>query len=214
MSAAPSQPESLRERNKREKRARILAAARRLFERQGFEATTAREICRRAGIGTGTLFLYVRDKRELLFLVFRDEARELFRSGRERAAAAPNPIDALMSLFGEFIAFYARNPALSRLIVEELFMRDHEPDAMGALTAEYLGCIEDVLAGPRSRGELRSDVTPLEQSVALFAHYSFWVQAWLAGAVASREQADAGLRRALELQLEGLAGAAARGTAT
>ena len=214
MSTAPSQPESLRERNKREKRARILAAARRLFERQGFEATTAREICRRAGIGTGTLFLYVRDKRELLFLVFRDEARDLFRSGRERAAAAPNLIDALMGLFGEFIAFYARNPALSRLIVEELFMRDHEPDAMGALTAEYLGCIEDVLAGPRSRGELRSDVTPLEQSAALFAHYSFWVQAWLAGAVASREQADAGLRRALELQLEGLAGAAARGTAT
>jgi AcrR family transcriptional regulator len=200
------QPESLRERNKRQKRDRILATARRLFERKGFEATTAREICRRAGIGTGTLFLYVRDKRELLFLVFRDEARDLFRSGREKAAAAPTLIDALMALFGEFVAFYARNPALSKLIVEELFMRDHEPDAMGALTSEYLDCVQEVLAGPRSRGELRGDVTPLEQSAAFFAHYSFWVQAWLAGAVASREQAEAGLRRALGLQLEGLTG--------
>lgn len=204
MSAAARQPESLRERNKRQKRERILSAARRLFERQGFEATTAREICRRAGIGTGTLFLYVRDKRELLFLVFRDEARSLFRSGREKAAAAPDLVDALMALFGEFIAFYARNPRLSKLIVEELFMRDHEADAMGALTSEYLDCVQDVLAGPLSRGELRTDATPLEQSAALFAHYSFWVQAWLAGAVASREQAEAGLRRALELQLQGL----------
>ena len=198
--------ESLRERNKRQKRDRILSTARRLFERQGFEATTAREICRRAGIGTGTLFLYVRDKRELLFLVFRDEARALFRGGRAKAAAAPNLIDALMALFGEFIAFYARNPGLSKLIVEELFMRDHEADAMGTLTSEYLDCVQDVLAGPRSRGELRGDATPLEQSAALFAHYSFWVQAWLAGAVPSREQAEVGLRRALELQLQGLAG--------
>jgi len=206
VSGAPGQPESLRERNKREKRARILAAARRLFERKGFEATSAREICRRAGIGTGTLFLYVRDKRELLFLVFRDEARALFRSGQAKAAAAPNLIDALMGLFGEFIAFYARNPALSKLIVEELFMRDHEADAMGALTSEYLDCVQDVLDGPLSRGELRGDVTALEHSAALFAHYGFWVQAWLANAVPSREQAEAGLRRALELQLEGLSG--------
>jgi len=209
MSAA-ARPEGLRERKKREKRTRIVAAARLLFERKGFEATTAREICRRAGVGTGTLFLYVRDKRELLFLVFRDEARALFRSGRQKAAAAPGLIDALMGLFGEFIAFYARHPALSKRIVEELFLREHEPDAMGALSSEYLNCVGDVLAGPRWRGELRSDVAPLEQSAALFAHYSFWVQAWLAGAVPSREQAEAGLRRALELQLEGLAGNGAR----
>jgi AcrR family transcriptional regulator len=205
MSAA-ERPESLRERNKREKRGRIVAAARTLFERRGFEATTAREICRRAGIGTGTLFLYVRDKRELLFLVFRDEARSLFRSGSAKAARAANLIDALMALFGEFIAFYARNPELSRLIAEELFLRPHEPDAMGALTEEYLACVQDALAGPRGRGRLRDDATPLEQSAAFFAHYSFWVQAWLAGAVPSRAQAEAGLRRALELQIQGLSG--------
>ena len=54
-------PEGLRERNKREKLVRIRAAARALFAKRGFEATTAREICERAGIGTGTLFLYVKD---------------------------------------------------------------------------------------------------------------------------------------------------------
>ncbi|MFQ5699859.1 MAG: TetR/AcrR family transcriptional regulator, partial [Myxococcota bacterium] len=121
------QPESLRERSKRAKRARIVAAARKLFERKGFEATTAREICRHAGIGTGTLFLYARDKRELLFLVFRDEARALYRSGLEKAENASSLIDALMYLFGEFIEFYSRRPALSRWILEELFWREHEP---------------------------------------------------------------------------------------
>lgn len=204
MASMSSQPESLRERNKSEKRARILASARSLFERQGFEATTAREICRRAGIGTGTLFLYVRDKRELLFLVFRDEARGLFRSGSKKAAAAPDLVDALMALFGEFIAFYDRNPELAAAIVGELFLRNHESEALGALTSEYLDCVQAVLAGPLARGELRGDATPLEQSRAIFAHYGFWMQEWFGGAVASRKEAEAGLHRALELQLQGL----------
>ncbi len=42
-------------------------------------SATARAICERADVATGTLFLYARDKRELLFLVFRDEVRELLR---------------------------------------------------------------------------------------------------------------------------------------
>src|SRR5690606_35807052 len=75
----PARPaEGLRERNKREKRARIERAARELFERKGFEAATARAIAARARVGLGTLFLYARDKRELLFLVFAEESRRLF----------------------------------------------------------------------------------------------------------------------------------------
>lgn len=205
MPATTPQPEGLRERNKREKRARILAAARQLFEQKGFEATTAREICRRARIGTGTLFLYVRDKRELLFLLFRDEARGCYRSGMARAEAESSLPDALMCLFGEFIDFYARNPSLSKLIVEELFQRPQEPESMGALTAEFLGCIEALLAAARERGELRDDVAAEDQIGAFFAHYSFWVQAWLGSGVHTREQAEERLRRAIELQIEGLA---------
>jgi AcrR family transcriptional regulator len=211
--STPAEPEGrhegLRERNKREKRARILAAARQLFERQGFEATTARQICRRAQIGTGTLFLYVRDKRELLFLVFRDEARGRYRSGMAKAEAQAALPDALLCLFGEFIDFYARNPSLSKLIVEELFYRPQEPESMGALTEEFLACVAALLAAARARGELRDDAAAADQVSAFFAHYSFWVQAWLGSGVCTREQAEAGLRRAIELQIEGLAPAQA-----
>jgi len=203
--ATSPQPEGLRERNKREKRTRILAAARQLFEQKGFEATTAREICRRARIGTGTLFLYVRDKRELLFLLFRDEARGRFRSGMARAETQSSLPEALLCLFGEFIDFYARNPSLSKTIVEELFQRPQDPESMGALTAEYLECVETLLAPARARGELRDDVAAEDQVSAFFAHYSFWVQAWLGLGLRTRDQAEAGLRRAIELQIEGLA---------
>ena len=55
-----------RERNKQEKRARIIAAAKALFGSKGFADTTTQEIAEKADIGTGTLFLYAKSKEELL----------------------------------------------------------------------------------------------------------------------------------------------------
>ena len=48
------------------RRAQILAAASRVFARQGFHRTTVREIAREAGIADGTIYLYFASKQELL----------------------------------------------------------------------------------------------------------------------------------------------------
>lgn len=48
------------------RRAQILAAASRVFARQGFHRTTVREVAREAGIADGTIYLYFASKRELL----------------------------------------------------------------------------------------------------------------------------------------------------
>ena len=48
------------------RREQILAAASRLFARQGFHRTTVRQVAREAGIADGTIYLYFRSKQELL----------------------------------------------------------------------------------------------------------------------------------------------------
>src|SRR5262245_26356946 len=153
-----------RERNKREKRARIVAAARTLFARQGFEATTGRQICERAGIGTGTLFLYVRDKRELLFLTFEEDARRIFAEGRAASARETALCPQLMAVFGRFIAYYARDPAHAKDLLQELFFREHDPERMGRLTLEFGAHVAELVAAAQARGELRPDVSPLHAS--------------------------------------------------
>jgi len=61
----------------------------------------------------------------------------------------------------------------------------------------------------RARGELRADLpVPLAAS-ALFAHYAFWTQAWLGSRAITREEAEARLREALALQIDGMRPAAA-----
>ena len=49
-----------------ETRARILAAAREIFERNGTRGTTTREVAERAGVNEATLFRHFGSKRALL----------------------------------------------------------------------------------------------------------------------------------------------------
>lgn len=194
----------LRERNKRDKRERIRRAARELFERKGFETATAREIAERAGVGLGTLFLYARDKRDLLFLVFEDAARRVFAEARARARADDDLLASLLALFGRFHAFYARHPALSGALLREFFFRPYEPERLGALSREFLALLAERVDHARARGALRADVPAEAAAHALFAHYAYWTLAWLGSGAVSRAEAARRLREALALQLEGL----------
>jgi len=58
-----------------ETRARILAAALELFRRQGFEATTMREIAAGAGVATGAAYYYF-DSKDAIVLAFYDQAQQ------------------------------------------------------------------------------------------------------------------------------------------
>jgi AcrR family transcriptional regulator len=57
------------------RRAQILAAASRVFARQGFHRTTVREIARDAGIADGTIYLYFASKQELLLALLGELSR-------------------------------------------------------------------------------------------------------------------------------------------
>lgn len=193
-----------RERNKRAKWARIERAARELFAQRGFEAASMRAIATRARVATGTLFLYARDKRELLFLVFQGESQRIFDAADAASRDDAGLVDALMELFGGFLDFYARNPALSAAILREFFFRPYEPERLGALTREYGARVAARVERARQRGELRSDVPVAIAANQFFAHYAYWVQSWLGSRLVSREEAERRLRESLRLQIEGL----------
>ncbi|MGE3462161.1 MAG: TetR/AcrR family transcriptional regulator [Pseudomonadales bacterium] len=207
--AAP--PEGRRTRNKREKLERIVRAATGLFREQGFDATTGRQVCEQAGIATGTLFLYVRDKRELLFLMFRPRAEGVFARLPPGLSEGQGVVDGLMGLFGGLMRMYGRDRPLARLFVQELLFRSDQADAMRALSAELGRRVRRMVEEARARGELRGDVPVAEMVSALGAHYMHWIQLWLGTGAVGQRAAERGLRRSLELQVSGLAPRASRG---
>jgi len=62
----------------KEKKARIIAAARKLWNREDFEAVTANRIAGEAGVSVGTFYSYFKDKRDVFLDVIRQYSEDIF----------------------------------------------------------------------------------------------------------------------------------------
>jgi AcrR family transcriptional regulator len=170
-------PPGRRERNKLQKRARIVAAARALFEQQGFANTTTQQIADAADIGTGTLFLYARAKEDLLVMVFSDEMLETARQIFANPPAA-GTIDAqLMAVFESMADYHARDTDLARLLLRELVISPAEARRSDIET--LVEAIFDGLTAIISAGGQVADPPLVARSA--FALYYFALISWLGG---------------------------------
>lgn len=101
--------ESPRARRSQDSRARLLAAARKLFVGRGYDATRPQDISREAGLGHGTFYLHFADK-QACFLVFVEEARaELAKHIRTHTAATtalPDVVRATLEGIFEYSGAY------------------------------------------------------------------------------------------------------------
>lgn len=87
-----------RERNKLAKLERITAAATELFTEHGVDDVTTQQIAERADVGAGTVFLYAKTKGELLLLVQNTRYADALESGRSRAAAQADALEAVLAV--------------------------------------------------------------------------------------------------------------------
>jgi AcrR family transcriptional regulator len=71
-------PPTARQTQKEATRGRVLAAAKELFDNQGYEGTTIREIARRAGVSVGSVFTTFDSKGEILSQVMQDRLDGLY----------------------------------------------------------------------------------------------------------------------------------------
>jgi AcrR family transcriptional regulator len=104
------------EREKQELRQAILAAAGELFLEQGYERFSLRKVAERVGYSPTTIYLYFRDKDDLLFTVV-EEGFERF--GQQLAAAAESqedPWERLIALGRAYVAFGLQNPVYYQLM--------------------------------------------------------------------------------------------------
>ncbi|MFI5585081.1 TetR/AcrR family transcriptional regulator [Amycolatopsis sp. NPDC051758] len=125
------------------KRGAIVDAAAGCFAEKGFERTTTADICRAAGISSGSLFHYFPNKRAVFTAIFTDDARE---TGERLAAAAEadDPWRALLDVVAE-LAGQVAHPAVVRLVLEAAAQAARD-DEFAALIQRNDGALRDGLA--------------------------------------------------------------------
>src|SRR3954469_2506916 len=111
-----------REQKKRDKEARIRAAALALFREKGYAAATTREVAERAGIATGTLFLYVKSKEELVDFVFTGEIAAVVEEAFRTLPRKGDVLERLLHLFGALYDYYGADLAMARVLIAGVIM--------------------------------------------------------------------------------------------
>ncbi len=199
---------SLREQNKQHKFERITEAARQLFEQKGYEATTTREIAEHAHVGTGTLFLYVQDKGELLVLIYADALKKIT---NEAFTTLPDDLclhEALMHLFTPLFHFYQQHPENARAFFKELLFRSSEQFHRRPFGEEQrdfvVARLAQLIRHKQERGELRQDMNQYLAAGGFFALYFASITSWSATFLALNTPFFENLRALFGLQIQGM----------
>jgi AcrR family transcriptional regulator len=104
---------SVRKSQKEATRQRVLEAARDLFETEGYEETTVREIARKAQVSVGSVFTTFDSKGDILSQVMADRLDELYAElDRVIPSLRGSTIDRLRSIFAIHFGFETRRTRL------------------------------------------------------------------------------------------------------
>lgn len=172
----------LRVRNKLDKLRRIKDAAQSLFVANGFDDTTMREIALRAGVGLGTIFLYAKNKRDLLFLTINEELENLTNEAEDAVDPKVPLVDNLLAVAKLHYRFFGRQPALSRLVLREMVFYDSGAQAppfhktRDRLIRLFGRTIELAIAN----AEIAPSEPPLFAGWTLFCIFQVELRRWLA----------------------------------
>ncbi|MDQ0688451.1 AcrR family transcriptional regulator [Streptomyces achromogenes] len=144
---------SVQERKERERAARerlIVATARELAERQGWDAVTTRRLAERIEYSQPVLYSHFRGKREIIGAVALEGATELAAALRAAtsAAAAEGPHARVTALARGYLDFAARNPAVYDALFQLdgglAYAQEDTPEPLKDAFAALLECLGEV----------------------------------------------------------------------
>lgn len=162
-SAAPTQAgkRARKAKDPSDKRDRILKAAIRVFARKGFYATRVSEIAKAAGVADGTIYLYFKNKDDVLISLFDERITRLTGVLREIAAEPGPVVDRLRRIIAVQLGQMEGRRDLAEVVTVNLRQSTKLLKQFAApLFSSYIDVIAGLVAEGQANGELRTDVSP------------------------------------------------------
>ncbi|PYI87175.1 MAG: hypothetical protein DME26_06965 [Verrucomicrobia bacterium] len=171
-----------RERERLGRRADILLAAEHVFAAKGYHRASIGEIARAAEYGTGTVYLYFKDKETLYVELFEEKIHGLIDVIRRPISQEQRAVQALKQLICARMEYFDRNRAFFQIYVREgmnLGWSKHERwDGIRRLYESYLELLTRLIrTGQRQRLLRKAD--PRQLAVALSGMMIQLTQDWL-----------------------------------
>jgi AcrR family transcriptional regulator len=193
-----------RQLQKQDRERRIVAAARRLFDRKGYADTAMEDIAERAGLAVGTLYNYFPSKDELLLVILRRETDALIGAG-ERVLANPpedaaDAVSAIASLFVDSITTDARG-LWREVLAAALSTPEKMRTRLFELDLRFIAQFAALVDQFKTRNAIASDVDSVQAAGLFYSVCVAWGMAYLINEETTvaelRDLIDGGIRLAI-----------------
>jgi TetR/AcrR family fatty acid metabolism transcriptional regulator len=137
----------------------ILEAAIKVFAEQGFHQATISQIAREAGVADGTIYLYFKNKEDILVNFFGYKTKQVFGRFREEVDKADNARDKLRLLIKRHLEEFQRDRNMAVLYQTETrrFSRMCE-EQIREMSKLYLDLVSEIVESGQDEGLMRKDL--------------------------------------------------------
>ena len=160
----------------------ILQAAIKVFAKKGFFNSKVSEIAREANVADGTIYLYFKNKDDILISLFEEMVNTINQQMEAELAKTQDPLEKLRIFISQHLLRIKENKHLAEVMQIELrqsskFMRRYVPVKF----LQYLDMIGKIIEEGQQKGIIREDVIPAIAKRAIFGALDemslYWVLA-------------------------------------
>jgi TetR/AcrR family fatty acid metabolism transcriptional regulator len=188
-----------------DKRILITEAAIEVFADKGFHQARISDIAKRAGVADGTIYLYFKNKEDLLLSIFEEKMDELLAGLGEALESTDDPIERIRRFarfhFGQVRDHRSAAEVLQvELRLSNKFLKEYRPEKLWA----YLGVFGQIIREGQSRGIFRSDVDPFIGMWSFFGALDELAMQWVLSRRADRFPLDLAADQVADVFIRGL----------
>jgi TetR/AcrR family fatty acid metabolism transcriptional regulator len=162
------------------KRDAILRAAIKVFSENGYFNSKVSDIAREAGVADGTVYLYFKNKDDILHSIFQHAMSIFIAEAKKELEKTDDPADKLRKIAKLHLEKLGKDRDLAVVFQVELrgstkFMEEFSTSAF----AEYLNIIKEAFIEGQQKGIFRSDLNPTVCTKILFGALDEMVTNWI-----------------------------------
>jgi TetR/AcrR family fatty acid metabolism transcriptional regulator len=174
------------------KRDLILRAAIDVFAERGYFNAQVADVARAAGVAAGTVYLYFKNKDDLLVSIFERSMRDGLAEGRRAVADIDDPRERLRRLAHGHLARLGRDRNLAIVFQVELRQSTKFMERFSStLLRDYLGLIRAAIADGQRAGLFRDDIKATVAAKMLFGALDEMATNWILSSRRYTLEADA-----------------------
>jgi TetR/AcrR family fatty acid metabolism transcriptional regulator len=158
----------------------ILRSAIEVFARNGFFNSKVADVAREAGVADGTVYLYFKNKDDILVSIFDHVTDQALARGRAKLAKIDHPLEKLHRIVEGHLELFARDRDLAVVFQAELRSSTKFMEQFSATrVAEYLDLIRGVILEGQHRGVFRRELNSTLVAKLLFGELDEMVTNWV-----------------------------------